>query len=251
MIFLNMRRVTTAALVAALVVVPLGGCKTMETIQSKFGGEPTVELSPAEKQMRDDKSKFDSTVFGGVVAGAAMGALAGGLMAALGGGTTKDIQKGVLVGAVAGGVLGGVDGYATAKKQRVGNNEVRAIQATVADMQQENGRLEQFVRSADSVLAEGKQRLASLKSDTANGKITAQNAEAVRKREETNIALVKGTLDKSRELRTQYQQAGQRMSADPATRKNLDQEVAVMDRQVAQLERNLSEYNRALAVSRA
>lgn len=246
-----LNKFAAAIAVSALVIVPISGCKTMETIQSKFGGSPAPELSPAEKQMRDDKSKFDSTVFGGVVTGAAIGALAGGFMAALSGGNTKDIQKGVLVGAVSGGVLGGVDGYATAKKQRAGNNEVRAIQATVADLQQENSRLEQFVRSADSVLAEGKQRLASLKSDTAAGKITAQNADAIRKREETNIELVKGTLDKSRELRTQYQQAGQRMTTDPATRRNLEQEVAVMDRQVAQLERNVAEYNRALAVSRA
>jgi hypothetical protein len=41
------------------------------------------------------------------------------------------------------------------------------------------------------------------------------------------------------------------MTNDPNNRRNLDAEIAKTDRQIAQLERNISDYSRALAVSKA
>mgnify|MGYP000849643746 FL=1 len=224
------------------------GCKTMGPLAAV--GE-SANLSPSEKRLREDEARFNQTVFGGVVTGAVIGGLLGGLTAALGGGNRNQVQAGVLTGAVAGGVLGGVDGYATAKKQQAGNNEVRAIQAAVADLQQDNARLQQVIATSDAVLREGQQRLASIKSDVAAGRISSRQAEDARKREENNIALLNKSLEKARETRTQYSQAGQRMTNDSSTRRNLDAEIEKTDRQIAQLERNISDYSRALAVSRA
>ena len=66
---------------ALAMVVSTTGCETMGPLMG--GGGDTANLTPAEKQMREDESRFNKTVFGGVVTGAAMGALAGGLMAAM------------------------------------------------------------------------------------------------------------------------------------------------------------------------
>ena len=247
---------TCVGLLACAMIVSTTGCKTSGASPTASGGttsapQASTQMTPAEKQLREDESRFNKTVFGGVVTGAAMGAVAGGLLAALGGGNRRQIQQGVLVGAVAGGVLGGVDGYATAKKQQAGNNEVRALQSAVADLQQDNARLEQMIATSDVVLREGQQRLASLRTDLAAGKMSARQAEEARKREENNIATLNKALEKARETRTQYSQAGQRMTNDPNNRRNLDAEIAKTDRQIAQLERNISEYSRALAVSKA
>jgi len=59
-------------------------------------------------------------------------------------------------------------------------------------------------------------------------------------------------LEKARETRSEYAKASQQLAqGNPNAGRNLDAEIARTDRQIAQLERNLSEYSRALAVSRA
>jgi hypothetical protein len=208
-------------------------------------------LTAAERQLQEDKDRFNKTVFGGVVTGAIAGAAIGYAACMLSGAGGKKSQNCLWLGLLVGGGLGLVDGYNIAKKQQTGNNEVRAIQSAVRDIQQDNARLEQLITTSDAVLNEGRQRLVSLKTDLANGRMTAQQAEEGRRREERNIALLNDALKKARDTRSQYAQAGQKLSNDPNIRRDLDAEIARTDRQIAQLERNLSEYSRALAVSRA
>ena len=233
---------------ALAMVVSTTGCETMGPL---MGGD-TANLTPAERQLREDETKFRNTVIGGVATVAVMGAVAGALFAGLMGGNSRDMQRGAIAGAVAGGIAGGMDGYATAKMQQAGQQQVRAIEAAVVDIQQDNARLEQMIASSDLVLKEGQQRLASIKSDLTAGKVNAKQAEDARKREENNIAVLNKALEKARETRSEYAKASQQLAqGNPNAGRNLDAEIARTDRQIAQLERNLSEYSRALAVSRA
>lgn len=237
--------------VASAVLLAASGCQTMGPLQTAGSSSPAVPLSPAEQQMRKDSERFQQTVIGGVLTGAAIGAGVGALTAWLTGGDKKKVRNAAVGGAVAGGVIGGIDGYVTAKKEQAGNNEVRALQAAAADVRKDNRKLQAFLDSSDTVLAEGKARLAAMRGDLAAKKLSARQAEEARRREEANIAAMNATLDQARKTRDQYAQASAKFSGPPAAKRDLDGEIARMNQQVAQLEGNIAEYNRALAVSRA
>ncbi|MES2687309.1 MAG: hypothetical protein V4706_10835 [Pseudomonadota bacterium] len=243
-------------LVGALVTaLSLTGCETMTQKLGTQSWMPSAQqntpaLTPAEAKLRADESRFQSTVFGGVVTGALMGAVAGAALSFMSGGNKKQTQQAALIGGLGGAVLGGVDGYATAKKERAGNNEVAAIRSAVNDLQTDNARLAEVIATSDKVLMDGRARLASMKSDLTAGRLSQKQAEEARAREEGNVAVLNKALEKAKETRTQYAQAGRKMAA-PAARRDLDTEIEKTDRQIAQLERNVSEYNLALAVSRA
>ncbi len=243
--------------VAAAVLLVMSGCKTPGPLQSgqsttpATAAAPAVPLSAAEQQMRQDSDRFNKTVIGGVLTGAAVGAGVGVLAALLTGGNKKEIRNSAVAGAVVGGVAGGIDGYVTAKKEQSGRNEIRALQAAAADVRQDNQKLQAFLDSSGVVLSEGRQRLAALNGDLAAKRISAEQAQAARKREEQNIASMSTTLAQAKQTRDQYTQASAKFSGTPQDKRDLDGEIARMNRQVAQLEGNISEYNKALAVSGA
>jgi hypothetical protein len=222
--------------VAAAVLMSVSACQTPGPLQQGSStGAPATQLSPAEQQMRADSDRFNSTVIGGVLTGAAAGALAGGLAALLTGGNSKEVRNTALAGAVVGGTIGGIDGYVTAKKEQAGRGQIRELQAAAADVRQDNQKLQAYLDSSGSVLNEGKSRL----------------AEAARKREEQNIASMNTTLAQAKKTRDQYTQASAKMTGSIQDRRDIDAEIARMNKQVAQLESNITEYNKALAVSRA
>lgn len=246
------QRLVCSALAAA-VLLSMSACQTSGPVQP--GGQVTsstgAPLTSAEQRMRQDESRFNDTVIGGVLTGAAAGAVAGVLAGILTGGNKKEIRNAAIGGAVIGGVAGGIDGYVTAKKEQAGRDEIRALQAAAADVRQDNNKLQAFLDSSGTVLAEGKARLAALRGDVAAKRLSAEQAQAARQREEQNIASMNTTLAQARKTRDQYAQASKQFSGTPQAKRDLDGEIARMNKQVAQLEGNINEYNRALAVSPA
>jgi hypothetical protein len=208
-------------------------------------------LSPAERQMREDRDRFNKTVFGGMLFGAAAGAAVAVGKSVIDHDDPKQTRKNVLIGVTTGAIAGGVAGYVTAKKEQAGRNEVRALQGEVADVKRDNERLQAFIDSTNAVLAEGRARLAALSADVAAKRVSAQDAEAARKREEANIDAMKETLASAKKTRDQYTQAAAQFKARPQDKRDLDAEIQRMDKQVSQLEGNIAEYSRALAVSKA
>jgi hypothetical protein len=249
--------------VASAVLLAMTACQTPGPLQpsapqttaaqttSASAAAPAPQLSAAEQQMRADSDRFNQTVIGGILTGAVAGAATGALAAWLTGHNSKEVRNTAIAGAVVGGTIGGIDGYVTAKKEQSGRNEIRTLQAAAADVRQDNTKLQAFLDSSGTVLAEGKARLASLHSDVAAKKLSAEQADAARKREEQNIASMNATLVQAKKTRDQYTQASAQFAGTPQTRRDLDAELARMNKQVAQLENNIGEYNRALAVSKA
>jgi hypothetical protein len=213
--------------------------------------DATVQLTPAELQMRADEQRFQKTVIGGVMQGAMIGAAIGAVAALIGGGNTKDAARSAGIGALVGGAAGGIDGYVTAKREQAGKNELRAVQAAAKDVSADNAKLQAFLDSSDVVLKEGKTRLASLKGDINAKRITVQEAEAARKREEQNIASMKTTLAQAKKTKDEYAMAASQFKGSPQEKSNLDAEINRMNQQVAKLESNIADYNRAVGVSRA
>ncbi|HYN59348.1 MAG TPA: hypothetical protein VET87_07325 [Rubrivivax sp.] len=213
--------------------------------------DAAVQLTPAELQMRADEQRFQKTVIGGAMQGAMIGAAIGAVAALIGGGSGKDAARSAGIGAVLGGAAGGIDGYVTAKREQAGKNELRAVQAAAKDVSADNAKLQAFLDSSDVVLKEGKTRLAALKGDINAKRITAQEAEAARKREEQNIASMKATLAQAKKTKDEYATAASQFKGSPQDKSNLDAEISRMSQQVAKLESNIADYNRAVGVSRA
>jgi uncharacterized protein YcfJ len=238
---------------AASLWVSVSGCQTTAFMASDAGAKSAqgISLTAAEMQMRQDAEQFDKTVIGGVATGAMIGATLGALATVLSGGDSRQVAQSAAFGALAGGVLGGVDGYVTAKKQQSGRDEIRALQATAADLRKDNEKLQAFIASSDNVLAEGKLRLAVLRVSVADKKLSTQQADQARQREEQNIKSMDNALVVAKKTREQYAQAAVQLGNSPQARRDLDSEIARMDKQVLALESNIKEYNRALAVSKA
>jgi hypothetical protein len=254
--------------IVALLAVALGACQTtnpLTWVQSSLdtntpaaaddgsGGARGVQpaLTPAEKQMQEDEQRFYSTLMGGAFVGALAGAGLGVAGCHLAGYRDTRLRNCIAASTVTGGILGGVDGYVTAKREAAGRNELRALQATVADVKQDNEKLRSFISNSDRVLAEGRGRLAALNRDLAQRQITAAQAEEARQREERNIASMAKTLENAKQSRANYLSAAKQLGGDPKSKRDLDAEIRQMNTQIAQLERNVSEYSKALAVSRA
>ena len=236
--------------------VVLGSVGCAAPTQRDASSAPTsaalaVQLSPADMKLRSEGERFDKTVIGGVLQGALIGAGVGALAQLLTGGNRQDAVKGAAVGALAGGAIGGMDGYRKAKLQQSKMNEVEALQAAANDVRADNAKLQAFLDTSSVVMTEGTRRLAAIKGDVDAKRISAAQAQAARQREEQNIAQMQATLKKAKETQTQYAQASATFQGTPASKRDLDGEIGRMNQQVASLERNIVDYNRALAVSKA
>ncbi|KQP11867.1 hypothetical protein [Pseudorhodoferax sp. Leaf267] len=242
------RRATQA--IALAVALSLAGCETMPSMPG-FGNQNQVPLTAAEQQMQQDESRFNDTVISGVLTGALTGALVGGLGALALGGNSKNARNAAIGGAVVGATALGVDAYVTAKKEQAGRQQVRAAQAAAADVRQDSAKLQSYLDSSGRVLAEGRSRLASLQRDVAAKKLSAEEVQQARAREERNIASMNQTLNQARKTRDQYIEASGKLTDTPQNKRDLDNEIRRMNQQIAQLENNVQAYNQALAVSKA
>jgi hypothetical protein len=247
-------RVAQRVLAAALAFL-LAACPTTNPLSGVMGGSDQAEnapqLTPAEKQLQEDEKRFTSTLMGGAVVGALAGAGVGLLGCHLAGYKDAKLRTCIAATTVTGGVVGGVDGYVTAKREAAGRNELRAVQATAADVKQDNEKLKSYLDNSGRVLAEGQTRLATLRADVQKKRVSATEAEEARRREERNIASMTKTLEQAKETRTNYIAASKKLNGDAQSKRPLDTEITRMNQQIAELERTVNDYNRALAVSRA
>lgn len=232
--------------IALVVSLSLGGCLTAPP-----GGDGAQNLTQAEREMRDDEDKLQQTVIAGVLTGAVAGGLIGALGVWAAGGDKKDVQKGAIGGAVVGAAGVGIHAYVKAKEEQAGKQKLRAVQVAANDMQRDNARLREYLASSERVLAEGKARLARLRTDVAAKRVSAEQAQAAREREQRNIDSMKSALANAQKTRDQYTEAAAQMQDTPQNKRNLDEEIRRMNGQIATLEKNIADYGRDLSVSRA
>jgi DNA repair exonuclease SbcCD ATPase subunit len=240
-------------LLAAALSLLLTACPTTNPLSSFMGGTDSgaPELTAAEKQLQEDEKRFYSTMMGGAAVGALAGAGAGLLACSLAGYRDQRLRNCVIATTAAGGLVGGVDGYVTGKREAAGRDELRATQATVADVRQDNEKMKSFLSNSNQVLVEGQARLTALRRDVQTRKVSAAEADEARQREERNIASMAKTLEQAKQNRSNYIAASKKLNGDVQSKRQLDAEIERMNQQIAQLERTVNDYNRALAVSRA
>lgn len=244
---------TTRWTLATALSLLLSACLTTNPLSSFTAGSEgdQPELTAAEKQLQEDEKRFFSTTMGGAFTGALIGAGTGVVGCHLMGYRDQRLRNCIIATTAAGGLAGGVDGYVTAKRESAGRDELRATQATIGDVKQDNDKLKSYLSSSNQVLAEGQARLTALRRDVQTSKLGAAEAEEARQREERNIASMTKTLDQAKQARTNYVAASKKLTGDAQSKRQLDAEINRMNQQIAQLEKTITDYNRALTVSRA
>lgn len=242
----NSRPLKSSARAAAIGLLFLGaGCASVPLSPAE-----QAKLTPAERKLREDKARFDDTVVGGAVQGAVIGAVLGAAVGAVRGGG-REALAGAAIGAAAGGGLGALDGYRTAKLQQAKMDQAGAINAVADDVRKDNQRLQQFVAQSSTVLAEASARLESLRADVAAKRVSAAEAEAARKREQTNLREMESALTKAKKTRDDYQKVANSFQGSPAQGAKLSGELKAMEQQIATLEGNIARYGSAITASRA
>lgn len=230
---LRLRAVVFMSIAAML----LSACAT-----SSAGGRYGEPLTPEETRLREQRQNFTVTVAQGAVAGAALGALIGGLA---GGG------RGAAIGAGIGGLTGGVTGAYIASQQRKYANEEARVDAMIADVQNDNDQLRQYVTTAEEVIAADKQKLAVLDAQYANKEISRSEARAKLARIKENRDVIQDALNDLNKKREQYAYAAEQTREDHPTAdiSDLDFQIAVLESNILVLEEDLTSLNDALAVS--
>ncbi len=146
------------AALTCVVVIAASGCASTPT---RSGSK--AELTPEQKQLRQQSRAYNKTVLQGVAAGA----VAGGAIAALRGGDRRSIATGAAIG----GVVGGVAGAYYAGKQRKYANEEALLDGLIEDARARNEQTTELIAMADTVYQQQSARLAQMKQQHADGEI--------------------------------------------------------------------------------
>ena len=236
--------VVTGVAVAAFLS---GGCvSTGDTISDSLSGaaswvsgisggtaaeaEPSGDLTPAERRLREQSRAFQRTVWEGVLIGASAGALWGVIQ----GDDAKDVLKKSLIG----GAVGGLAGAYVAHKQKQYSNTEDQLDSMIADVRQSNKQTEELIASVEQVIAEDKRRLASTEKRYKAGQATEAELKGVRSRISENKAVVAQASKGAREKYSMFEGAEREYrQQNPGTdTKPLQTELKAYNRQIETLD---------------
>lgn len=210
-----------------------------------------LQRTAAEAKLRDDPIRFQQTVIGGAVTVGAQSCLDKAIEDLLKRGNRRSAGRACADGLRQGLPAGAENGYAVALQEEANRRQISQLQVATDHVQQDNQRLQTYLDSAAQVLRDGQARLAALNRDIAARRISAADAEQARQRELQNIRSIEASLAEAKQTRGRYVEASAQLTGQAAERRRLDAEIARMNGQIGQLEKNLLDYQRALGVSRA
>jgi uncharacterized membrane protein len=155
---LGMHRSRTGLTVFLALALALSGCASTEDERS---------MSPSERRLKENTSRFYETVGTGAVVGALLGAAIG---AAAGG---KNRGSAAAMGAGLGAVAGAGAGYYVAKRNENAGNSEAALNERIQAAQKEVQNYRDIAGSAQTVAAENRAKLAALDARYRKGEIDA------------------------------------------------------------------------------
>jgi hypothetical protein len=189
--FLSFTKVFALALVATL---GLTACQT------SGGRADDPNLTPAQRQLRQETARFNQTVGEGAV----IGAVAGGLIGALA--YSDNPLAGAAIGAAAGGALGAGAGYFVATQNESYATEEDRLEAEIAAARQEVASYQRIVSSAQAVVDQHKARIAQLNGQLRQGQITASQYRTQTASMEADLQEIRTAIDGNRETAQALQQ---------------------------------------------
>ena len=231
--------------------IMLGGCVTtgdtadFNPLAAIFAPETPAELSPEERQMREDANVFRNTVLGG----AATYAGAAGLLCILEHGT-DNVDKCAAYAAV-GGLVGAMDGYLTAKKQEASRKKVREIDLIAEEIEERNAGIQKMVDSSRKVVEQNRERIEEVKQQVAQNEVQEERLAEEQKRLQANIEVMNSTIATLMEDKTTYDALADKLEQEGENVAGLRSRVDSMSLQIAALEQErnaLEEINQTVRI---
>jgi gas vesicle protein len=185
------RRGRTMRLVAALlsIVMLAPACTTTQA---------DANLTPAQRQLRDQNQRWWQTAGTGAAAGAAAGIAAGAL---IGSGDRRQQQTAMLIGGLLGAAAGAFAGVTLANRTLgFENREINANQR-IQSAQQTAANLEQAARTAEQVTEENARRLEALDRQFRARQITAEQYRAAAASARSDKDVIDRTAADARDVR--------------------------------------------------
>jgi hypothetical protein len=142
----------------------LGACATAQ--------QGPAATTPAEQQLRDANSRFNSTVAEGAAVGTVVGAVGGALLGKLIGGSGSNVVKGAVAGAALGAGIGGALGYQQAFKNEQQVRTEANIAATTRAALADADAYEKSAQASRTIADEAATRAATLRGQLADGSVT-------------------------------------------------------------------------------
>lgn len=239
-----MAYVKTAAGAALISVLLLGGCT------STGSGSSSGTVNPALQQ--EDVTFFNES---GAV-GCATGALIGGVLGALIADGDKRVQ-GALIGAAAGCGVGITGNYILNKVRADYNSKEQQLDYMTGMVKQDNEKLSKLINNVQATIDDDKARIAKLNADLTAGKIKQDDLKQQRADMAANYEYMQNNAAEIDKRIQSYQDArkgivdntganamaSNKMSAaDKKALAELDEEIAALQRQKADLSAQISEY---------
>jgi septal ring factor EnvC (AmiA/AmiB activator) len=238
----NLKRCVTTMLISATLL--LSGCADSPYSMPHFG--TSAPTSPTETQSiagqadprltQSDEAKFFSrSGWTACAGGAVIGVIGCQLL------SHNDKVKCMLASAlVLCGVAMGTNYYLDQRRSQYSNTEQR-LDAMIADVREDNRKLQNLTQTARTVMAEDKQQLAKLKQDIAANKVEKTRAQQQIAEIDANTKYLKETLADLKAREKQWREVASSERASGARVDALDAEINRMQQQIASLESEIDE----------
>jgi uncharacterized protein YcfJ len=220
----------------------LSACQT-----TGLGSVFNANLTPEERQLRNQADDFNQTI----VEGTAIGAVLGGIIGALAC-KKNDRGKCAAMGAGIGALAGAGAGLAVANAKAGYAEKQNGLNQQIAGIEQANAKLTRYIATAKSVIDKNKVKLVQIKSDLNGGNIKIDDARKEYDRVSENSKVIHNTIINLKKKRTKFVNAAATTKSNfsSGNTSQLDSEIVTLSAQVETLENAYAGLVKAMEVNR-
>ncbi|WP_373777735.1 hypothetical protein [Glaesserella sp.] len=225
---MSFRKSLSLALTLSASIV-VAGCQGGSSL---FGG------TSADPRLTQDESAsfFSSSGVQSCIVGGLLGAVVGGGTAALSGAEGGTTAAATIGGAAVGcGLAAGANYYYEQKRTQYANKEQR-LQAEILDVQASNKAARTLISNAKTVLDQDSKNLANLDKQIKNKTLDQAQAKKQLAQADANIKALNERLANMKEKKEMFMQASTQERREGNNTKQLDAEIASLNKQISSLE---------------
>ncbi len=220
-----------------LFITALGGCNTLGVNSNTQDGSP----QPDPQLTSSSEARFFSKSGLQACAGGALASLAACKLT-----NTCDSDKGMITAAVVGcGVGMGANYYLDQRRAEYADTEER-LDVMIADVREDNRKLQTLTATATDVLNQDKQQLATLKSQLAQQQIQRTQAEQQLAEVDANTHYLRNSLANLEKREQEWRQVAQ-AEQQSQKQQELNDEINRMQKQIITLRENVTEVEQQRA----
>lgn len=222
---------------AVALVASLGACKTLTT-----GGGSAAGPQPSPQLTGSDEARFFSK--SGLTA-CAGGALVGLATCKLS--NTCDSDKGMITAALVGcGVGMGANYYLDQRRAEYANTEQR-LDVMIADVREDNRKLQTLTATATDVLQQDRQKLATLKTQLAQQQVAKTAAQQQLAQVDANTRYLRTSLANLQKREQEWRQVAQAEQQKSQQHQQLNDEINRMQKQIISLQESVQDVEQQRA----